>query len=98
MKPETLAKAGTEHAHQAALFCWAAHSTQIYPELLWLFAVPNGGQRNIVTAVRLRAEGVRSGVSDIILPAYVVLSWLDTFKIESVLRLSVYRQVYDDRR
>ena len=32
-----------------------------------LFAIPNGGSRNIVTAVRLKGEGVISGVSDLIL-------------------------------
>lgn len=33
-----------------------------------LFAVPNGGDRNIVVAAKLRAEGVRSGVPDLWLP------------------------------
>jgi hypothetical protein len=68
MNPETLAKAGTEHAHQVALFCWAAQSTRKYPELNLMFAVPNGGERNIIVASRLKAEGVKSGVSDIMLP------------------------------
>lgn len=32
-----------------------------------LFAVPNGHKRNIVTAVKLKKEGVIAGVSDLIL-------------------------------
>lgn len=32
-----------------------------------LFAVPNGGARNVVTAARLKAEGVVAGVSDLLL-------------------------------
>lgn len=67
--PESLAKPGTEHAHQVALFCWAAMNREKYPELEWMFAIPNGGLRDKITAVRLKAEGVRSGVSDIFLPA-----------------------------
>ncbi len=32
-----------------------------------LFAVPNGGKRNVKEAAKLRSEGVRAGVSDLIL-------------------------------
>jgi VRR-NUC domain len=32
-----------------------------------LFAVPNGGKRNLIEAARLKKEGVRSGVPDIFL-------------------------------
>ena len=39
-----------------------------YPEhKVYLFAIPNGGKRNIVEASRLKAEGVRAGVSDLFL-------------------------------
>jgi hypothetical protein len=34
----------------------------------WLFAIPNGGKRNIRVAKKLKAEGVRSGVSDLMIP------------------------------
>jgi hypothetical protein len=68
MNPETLAKPNTEHAHQVALFCWAAQNTTKYPELKLMFAIPNGGERNVIVASRLKAEGVKSGVSDIFLP------------------------------
>ena len=33
-----------------------------------LYAVPNGGNRNIVTARKLKAEGVKPGVPDVCLP------------------------------
>ena len=33
--------------------------------LCW-FACPNGGYRNLITAVNLKQEGVRAGVSDLI--------------------------------
>lgn len=68
MSPEQIAAAGTEHSHQAALFCWAAQNSDKYPELKWMYAIPNGGQRDMVTASRLKAEGVKSGVSDVCLP------------------------------
>lgn len=39
-----------------------------YPEYaLPLFAVPNGGKRNAKEAARMKAEGVRPGVTDLIL-------------------------------
>lgn len=67
--PEMLAT-GSEDGEQAAIFCWAALPEQQskYPELKWLFAVPNGGFRNIVTAGRLKATGLKRGVSDMMLP------------------------------
>lgn len=68
MTPEQLAKPGTEHAHQVAFFCWAASKLEAYPCLKWMYAVPNGGDRNPIVAARLKAEGVKSGVSDICLP------------------------------
>ena len=33
-----------------------------------MHAIPNGGQRNIVVATKLKAEGVKSGVPDVCLP------------------------------
>jgi hypothetical protein len=68
MSPQDLAKPNTEHAHQVALFCWCSQNTITYPDLSKLFAIPNGGERNIIVAARLKAEGVKSGVSDLMLP------------------------------
>jgi hypothetical protein len=94
MTPQELAKSGTEHAHQRALFAWAnmaaqygvaaandlkSYKSKKYTEdtygvnqaltcLTDMFAIPNGGKRDPITASRLKAEGVKAGVSDIFLP------------------------------
>lgn len=57
-----------ESDHQKALITWARLSIGKYPELKYLYAIPNGGKRNIMTAARMKAEGVRAGVSDLHLP------------------------------
>ena len=57
-----------EHTEQVALFRWAKLAAGAHPELRLMFAVPNGGHRHKATAGRLKAEGVKSGVPDIILP------------------------------
>lgn len=64
--PEQLAKSGTEHGHQAALFCYAATSGIF--ELKWLFAIPNGFYGSAAQKGKMKAEGLRSGVADICLP------------------------------
>lgn len=57
-----------EHQAQVAVFNWAAMAKAEFPELeLGLFAIPNGGARNIVTAKKLKSEGVKKGVPDICL-------------------------------
>ena len=68
--PEQIARAGTEHAQQVALFAWMALPDQQskYPELKLCFAIPNGGERNKIVAGNLKAEGVKAGVLDIFLP------------------------------
>lgn len=40
----------------------------LYPELRWLFHVPNGGSRNKQEAVKFKQMGVKAGVSDLCLP------------------------------
>lgn len=72
MTPEQLAKSGTEHAEQSALFCWAA-ACEYKEQLRWMHAIPNAGHRgNKVAASQLKAEGVKAGVADIFLP---VVRW-----------------------
>lgn len=68
--PEYLAKDNTETGHQKAVFCWARNIETVtkYPDIVWAFAVPNGGFRHKAVANQLRAEGVKSGVPDIWLP------------------------------
>ena len=44
------------------------------PELAWVFAIPNGGSRGndkrsaMIVGAQMKAEGVKSGVSDLMLP------------------------------
>jgi len=67
LTPEQLAKANTEHAHQTAFFCWIMQQT-VDERLKFSFAIPNGGERNIKVASRLKAEGTRQGVADTFIP------------------------------
>ena len=53
-----------EDYEQKLIFEWAAY----YPVLRWLHAIPNGGKREPREAARLKAQGVKAGVSDIFLP------------------------------
>lgn len=65
-----------EHEHQVALILWAyrtrlpaaADITEGARIGDYLLAVPNGGLRSKATAARLKAEGVKPGVSDLLLP------------------------------
>ena len=57
-----------EHAIQCAFVKWARLNERAHPELALLFAVPNGGQRNVIVASKLKAEGVRAGVPDMCIP------------------------------
>lgn len=50
------------------MFKWAEMSSGKHPELSLMFHIPNGGQRKKSEAARLKAEGVKSGVPDIMLP------------------------------
>lgn len=97
MTPDQLAKSGTEHSQQRALFAFVAvaarhgfplawewadsgnakvferspfASTRIeaHPALGRLYAIPNGGYRDKITAGKLKAEGVKRGVPDVFLP------------------------------
>ena len=55
-----------EHRIQCAIVRWFYYAYPAYRGGC-LFAVPNGGHRNIQTARNLKAEGVTSGVSDLLL-------------------------------
>lgn len=58
----------TESQEQIIIFQWCNRNKNEYPELNFIFAIPNGGKRNIVTASRLKLEGVKPGVPDMFLP------------------------------
>lgn len=65
-----------EAEHQRALIQWAyltriPDSDDVEPGAVvgdYLFAIPNGGKRNPREAALMRAEGVKAGVSDLMLP------------------------------
>lgn len=57
----------SEHEMQVALFRWIDANLERYPELRLAFAVPNGGHRHPATAAKMKAEGVRRGVPDVLL-------------------------------
>lgn len=59
----------SEHIDQCLVVEWFRRQYPKYANLL--FAIPNGGDRHIATAVKLKREGVLAGVSDLflILPA-----------------------------
>lgn len=57
-----------ESVEQIDLFRWAEFQMGKWPELRLMYAIPNGGKRYKATAVRLKMEGVKSGVPDICLP------------------------------
>lgn len=68
--PQSLAHNGTEDNHQAAIFCWAALAeTQAkFPEFKNLFfAIPNGGERHIAVAAKMKATGSKAGTLDMFL-------------------------------
>lgn len=79
LTPEQIAKSGTEEAHQTAFFSWCAEQvhTGKYPELEWIFHIPNGGSRGndarsaAIVGGKLKAAGVKAGVWDIFLPVPV---------------------------
>jgi hypothetical protein len=57
-----------EAKEQEAVFDWARLQECVYPELKWLYHIPNGGSRNKIEAANLKNQGVKSGVLDLHLP------------------------------
>lgn len=57
-----------EHEEQVNLMqWWSLQCRRFGVAEQCLFAIPNGGQRNIITAKRMKDEGVRSGIPDLFL-------------------------------
>ena len=54
-----------EHLLQVTCIKWFRLQ---YPKEL-IYAIPNGGQRNIITAKKLKAEGVTAGIPDLFIAA-----------------------------
>ena len=80
MLPQDLAKSGTEHGEQSALFLWAHLNKTKYPVLEWMHAIPNGGSRGdtaksrMIRGAQMKAEGVKQGVADVFLP-FPIAGW-----------------------
>lgn len=54
----------SEHDEQTLLIKWFDIQ---YKNKFVLFSIPNGGQRNLLVAKKMKAEGVRAGVPDLFL-------------------------------
>ncbi len=67
MKAEKTLKI-SEHQLQASYFDWVRVMEKQDPTYSAIFAIPNGGMRDIRTAVKLKKEGVRAGVWDVHIP------------------------------
>lgn len=65
--PPTTEETYSEHDLQRDLFAWIDSMIPVCPALANAFAVPNGGHRHTAVAAKLKAEGVRAGVPDVIL-------------------------------
>lgn len=58
-----------EHNEQTALFRWSAIMETAYPELRWMYAIPNSARRSPRQGAWMKDEGLKAGVWDIHLPA-----------------------------
>lgn len=57
----------SEETEQIEFMQWAKLHEDQYPELRWMFHVPNGGRRSRWEAIAFKQMGVKSGVSDLIM-------------------------------
>lgn len=58
----------SEDEEQMAVVRWAEMQMGRWPDLEWLFHIPNGGKRGKIEAARFKAMGVKAGVPDLFLP------------------------------
>lgn len=96
--PEYLCRTGSEHGHQAAFFCWSVDYAKVDPRIHFMFAIANGGFRDIITATNLKAEGVKRGVLDVFLPV-TCPQWAGLWvemKKPKVGRLSLFQEEFKD--
>lgn len=61
----------SEDQEQEAVIRWCELNKSKYPELDLIFAIPNGGKRNIREAAKLKRCGVKAGVPDLFLACMV---------------------------
>lgn len=83
MKPLSKTIAAPEHIEQVRLVNWFRDN---FKEPYYIiFAVPNGGKRGIKEAGRLKDEGVKSGVSDLIIITHGKVIFLEMKKLNGKL-------------
>jgi hypothetical protein len=70
----------SEHEDQVALINWFRDNFQ-EPDYI-IFAVPNGGTRSVREASSLKAEGVKAGVSDLIILTHGRILFLEMKKLD----------------
>jgi hypothetical protein len=70
LNPPRKARGHQEDDLQQRIVQYVGYAMTYYgrPLTEWLYAVPNGGKRNAREAARLKAQGVKSGVNDLVLP------------------------------
>lgn len=62
----------SESLEQQNLIQWCELSKSKYKDLDLIYAVPNGGSRHKLEAIKLKREGVKSGVPDLLLPVIIL--------------------------
>lgn len=98
ISPEQLAR-DSEHSQQVALFAWAALETKNYPQLKWLYAVPNGFFASSGQKGKMKAEGLRDGVPDLFLPVPINLDVQDNAYPKCAgLYIEMKREIYRNRK
>lgn len=58
----------SEDEEQIQVVKWAELQMGRWPDLQWLYHIPNGGKRRKTEAARFKAMGVKAGVPDLCLP------------------------------
>lgn len=58
----------SEDQEQEMLIQWCSFSAKVYKGLDRIYAIPNGGHRDIRTATMLKRTGVKPGVPDLFIP------------------------------
>ena len=66
-RPHYAARPPSESEEQRRLISWCRAHEAAYPDLAWIYAVPNGGHRHKAVAGRMKAEGVKAGYPDLAL-------------------------------
>lgn len=66
-----------EDREQIALFTWIRANQKKYPLLGLAYHTPNGGNRDIKTAAKLKAMGTKRGVWDVYMPLPLPGLWVE---------------------